>query len=266
MAAALAVAQTSPPPESSSFDNGRLVQTLQARQRQLDPVREQYSYHETAEFQTLNDDGSVEKKTVSDYKMFFVNTHPVRVLLHRNGKPLDQEDAERTQQHLVHDTAKARKIGPGEATDNMMSVWSVLQGMRFNNPRHVQWQGRPALMLDFAGDPAQKGGGLGESIAKKFHGTVWIDEQDWEVAHLEARLDDKLSMAGGFLLQMEKGSSFLIDQQRVNGEIWLPSRMDVVVSGRALLVKSFRQVIHVRDDAWVKSGDTEVAKLRAGGR
>ncbi len=52
----------------------------------------------------------------------------------------------------------------------------------------------------------------------------------------------------------------------MNGEIWLPSRMDVVVSGRALLVKSFRQVIHVRDDAWVKSGDTEVAKLRAGGR
>jgi len=93
--------------DASNLDSSHLVETLKAHQRQLDPLREQYSFHETAEFLTLGDDGSVEKKTVSDYKMFYVNTHPVRVLLHRNGQPLNEEDATRTQQHLVKDTAKA---------------------------------------------------------------------------------------------------------------------------------------------------------------
>jgi hypothetical protein len=271
LVAVACAAQAIPPAskiDASNLDSSHLVETLKAHQRQLDPLREQYSFHETAEFLTLGDDGSVEKKTVSDYKMFYVNTHPVRVLLHRNGQPLNEEDATRTQQHLVKDTAKAKKTAPGEATENMMSVWSVLQGMRFTNPRHVAWQGRPSLMLDFTGDPEARGGGIGESIAKKFHGTVWIDEQDWEVAHLEARLDDKLSMAGGLLLQMEKGSSFVVDQRRVNNEIWLPAGMDVTLSGRALLFKSFRQVIHLRDDGYGKasSQQSQVARLVPGGR
>jgi len=263
LAVGISLAQQPAPPQ---YDAKRLLQSLKDHQRKIDQLRGQYSYRETAEFLTLDDQGNVTRRTVSDYKMFFVNTHPVRVLEHRNGQPLDEDAAASTREHLVKDTARAQRAAPGDSTDGTMSVWSLLETMKFTNPRHVQWQGRPTLLLDFASDPDIKSSGMAESVARRFHGQLWIDEQDWEVAHLESHLDDTMRWMGGIVLQVEKGSRVVMDQQRVNDEIWLPSKMDVEFSGRAFLLKGFRQVIHLRDDQYVKASNQQVAKLASGGR
>ncbi|MBA3601255.1 MAG: hypothetical protein H0W45_08475, partial [Acidobacteria bacterium] len=71
----------------------------------------------------------------------------------------------------------------------------------------------------------------------KTAGVMWIDEQDKQVARLEAVLFDNFKIGGGLLANLKKGASFALEQERVNDEIWLPSVADINLSVKVLLVK-----------------------------
>jgi len=66
---------------------------------------------------------------------------------------------------------------------------------------------------------------------------MWIDEKDKQVARIDAHLADSFNIGGGVLAKLKKGSSFTLDQDRINDEIWLPSVADINLSLRVLMVK-----------------------------
>ncbi len=66
---------------------------------------------------------------------------------------------------------------------------------------------------------------------------MWIDERDKQVARLEAVLADNFKIGGGVLANLKKGASFVLEQERVGDEIWLPSTADINLSIKILLVK-----------------------------
>ena len=78
---------------------------------------------------------------------------------------------------------------------------------------------------------------------------MWIDEQDKQVARLEAVLADSYKVGGGVLAKLRQGASFTLEQERVNDEIWLPSAVDINLSLRVLLFKNIavNQVIKSYD-------------------
>ena len=57
--------------------------------------------------------------------------------------------------------------------------------------------------------------GMMEDASKKLQGTIWIDEADRQVAHLEVSFDDNFHVAGGPVRDVQKGSSFRFDQAPV---------------------------------------------------
>ena len=57
------------------------------------------------------------------------------------------------------------------------------------------------------------------------------------MARLEASLQDNYGVGGGLVAKLKKGASFSLEQERVNGEIWLPSLAEINLSVRVLLVK-----------------------------
>ena len=71
----------------------------------------------------------------------------------------------------------------------------------------------------------------------KTAGVMWVDEQDKQIARLEALLADNISIGGGVLAKLKKGASFTLEKERVNNEIWLPTQADINISVRVLLVK-----------------------------
>jgi len=83
----------------------------------------------------------------------------------------------------------------------------------------------------------------------KTSGAMWIDEKDKQVARLEAYLSDSFNVGGGVLAKLKKGASFVLEQERINDEIWLPSTADINLSVRVLLVKGIdlNQVIRSYD-------------------
>jgi hypothetical protein len=123
----------------------------------------------------------------------------------------------------------------------------VLEIMDVRNPRREINRGRRAIVFDFVGRKDAKTHGLAEDASKKLQGTLWIDEADRQVAHLEVSFDDNFRVAGGLFASIEKGSNFRFDQALVNGELWLPTGAEANLQARLLMVKGIRQHFIERD-------------------
>jgi hypothetical protein len=119
--------------------------------------------------------------------------------------------------------------------------------MDVRNPRRENFRGNPTIVFDFVGRKDVQTHGIAEDASKKLQGTIWIDEADRQVAHLEAMFIDNLRIAGGIVATVQKGSNFRFDQAKVNGEIWLPIGAEGSVQARVLMLKSLRQRFSERD-------------------
>lgn len=118
------------------------------------------------------------------------------------------------------------------------------------NPRRESYRGRKTIVFDFVGRRDAKAHGMVEDVFKKLQGTIWIDEANRMVAHLDVSFDDNFHVAGGLVANVQKGSNFHFDQAPVNGEIWLPTGAEVNIALRLFLVKGLRQHYIERDSGY----------------
>jgi hypothetical protein len=86
-----------------------------------------------------------------------------------------------------------------------------------------------------------------EDASKKLQGTIWIDEADRQVAHLEVSFTDNFHVAGGLVANIQKGSNFRFDQSGMSEGLWLPTGGEGTMQARILLLKSLRQHFVERD-------------------
>lgn len=73
----------------------------------------------------------------------------------------------------------------------------------------------------------------------KFHGRVWIDKSDLQMAKLDVEAIDNVAV-GWVLARIHKGTRFMIEQTRVNEEVWLPRYLTFKVDARVALLKGFK--------------------------
>jgi hypothetical protein len=230
-----------------------LLLEVEAHQKQLEKIREDYTYREIIRSEDLDSNGSVKKVETDEYDVFFVNTHPIRRQVRKDGKDLNPDEQKKEQERVNKEVEKAVKTPPGEALNgDTISVRRLLQIIEIKNPRRLNYKDRPTIAFDFVGDPHAKTHGMTEDISKRLSGTVWIDEKDRQVARMEAHIDDNFHLGGGLVASVQKGSSFTFDQALVNHELWLPTGGDIRFSARVLLLKGVRQNIHVQDDQYQK--------------
>ena len=229
-------------------DVRQLLLEVQAHQKQLDKVRENYTYTSLQTIQDLDSGGQVKKTESYENEDFFVNSHVIERTVKKDGKPLEAHDEQKETERVTKLVEKAEKTPPGEPLeDQSISISRVLEIMDVRNPRRETYRGRPTIVFDFVGRKNAKTHGLAEDASKKLQGTLWVDEADREVAHMEVSFDDNFHVAGGLVANVQKGSNFHFDQAPVNGEIWFPTGGEGTVQLRVLLVKGIRQHFTERD-------------------
>jgi len=217
-------------------------------QKQLDKVRETYTYSSLQTTQDIDGNGQVKKTESEEGEDFFVNGHVIERTVKKNGQPLNEHDQQKETQRVTKEVEKAEKTPPGQPLQGpSVSVSRVLEVMDLHNERRESYRGRPTIVFDFVGRKDVKTHGLAEDASKKLQGTIWVDEADREVAHLEVRFDDDFKVAGGLFATIAKGSNFRFDQALVNGETWLPTGGEGTVQARVLLLKNYRQHFTERD-------------------
>jgi hypothetical protein len=240
-----AAAQASNPPLP---DIRQMMRELVAHQKQLEKVRENYTYNSVETVQDIDGSGQVKKTETEERNNFFVNSHLIERLVKKDGRPLTGHDEEKEEERVSKLIEKAQKTPPSQfLNDQSVSVSQLLDLMDVRNPRREMYRGRPTFVFDFIGRRNAKTHGLVEDASKKLQGTIWIDEADLQVAHLEVSFNDNFRIAGGLFATVQKGSNLRFDQAPVEGGLWLPTGGEANMQARLLLFKNMRQHLTERD-------------------
>jgi len=233
-------------------DAATMLREVEAHQKQLDKIREDYTFRAVQTTRQLDSRGNTKKVETEEHEVFFVNGHRVQKLVRKDGKDLTPDQARKEQDRVNKEVVKISQPGYTNPDKDEITVSRLLQIVTFSRPRRVGLNGRDTVAFDFAGDPHAKTHGRGEDALKKVSGTIWIDEADREVSRMSATLDENYHVGFGLLASVAKGSNVVFDQALIRNEAWLPTAIALHLQARALLVAGFRAEIDIRFDQYKK--------------
>src|SRR5271168_2901082 len=171
-------------------DAATMLREVEAHQKQLDKMRENYTFRAVQTTRQLDSSGNTKKTETEEHEVFFVNGHRVEKLVRKDGKDLTPDQARKEQDRVNKEVIKVSQPGYTDPDKGEITVTRLLQIVTFSKPRRVRLNGRDTIVFDFAGDPHAKTHGRGEDALKKVSGTIWIDEADHEVSRMSATLDE----------------------------------------------------------------------------
>lgn len=230
-----------------------LVKEVAANEEAIDRMLENYTYTEVVTTRSFDKSGKFSEKENETYERTFYKGHRIRRLIAKNGQPLSTDDQLREDKRLekrIRDlekmesekekkAQKAQESGaPEDDEDRRTSISDVLRASRLVNPRRERFRRRDVIVFDFEPMPGYKPQKNYERLFGKMAGVLWIDAADKQVARVEARLVDSFKVGGGLLASLREGASFVIEQDRINNEIWLPTRADISLTVRVLVLKN----------------------------
>jgi hypothetical protein len=229
-------------------DVSSLLHDVERNADAMEKMRRDYTYHVRTEEQDLDGKGDVKKTKVTDSES--VSTDDVRVdrVVARDGKALTPDEAKKESDRVDKEVAKgkerrAKLEGKGAATDSrgdqVLTLSRILQLGAFSNERRVEMDGRPVIVVDYAGDPKAKTENRFETVFRDLVGTVWIDEKDRELVQVQGHFLNDFKIGGGLIADVRKGTSFSGKWAKVNGEVWLPVEYSGEGKARLLLFVGF---------------------------
>jgi hypothetical protein len=229
-------------------DIRQLMKEVQAHQREVEKERENDTYTSLITTQDMDAGGQVTKTESEEDENFFVNGHLIARMVKKDSKPLSGHEEQKETERVTKLVTKAQSTPPGQPIEGQtVSISRLLEIMDVHNPRRENYHGRPAIVFDFIGRKDAKTHGMIEDASKKLQGTIWIDEADRQVAHLEVSFNDNFRVAGGVFATVQKGSNFHFDQAPVGEGVWLPTGGEGAMQARLLLFKNLRQHYTERD-------------------
>jgi hypothetical protein len=230
-----------------------LFKEIDDHQKAIDKIKENYAGTRVDDETEYENDGRVKKREVKEYTFFYLDGDEISTLVKKDGKPLSgdeqQKENEKTQKEIQEiqkkqsqkDAKEEKEKEEGKDADSDdPGIEVFLRVSQFVNPRRERFRGQDVLVFDFEPNPDFKAHKLEEKVVQKLAGVVWIDEKAHDVARLEAYFVGDMKFGGGLVASVQKGASFVMEQQFVNDEVWLPTYDEVHVSVRVLLVKGVK--------------------------
>jgi len=225
-------------------DIEELMHAVETNQRAAETIEKDYLYRSSWTLKELDGHGGVKKTETEEYDVFWVEGVPVHRLMKKNGKELSAEEQrtenERIDKEIVKVKEKRRKADEkgketGPHGEEEVTVSRLLELGRFTNARRLQWNGRDTIAVDFAGDPNAKTKTRFEEVIRDMVGTAWVDEQDRTLVKAQGHFLNSFKIGGGLVANIQKGTSFSMEQRKVNNEVWLPAMVEGQGEARTLL-------------------------------
>jgi hypothetical protein len=76
-------------------------------------------------------------------------------------------------------------------------------------------------------------------VLKKFRVRAWVHEAEYQVVKIEADAIEDVTFGWGVLGRLHKGALATFERRKVNDEVWLPARVHIRGTGRAVLFRRF---------------------------
>jgi hypothetical protein len=233
-------------PNAPVPDIATLIHEATQNQKAIDELQKQYTCHVTEEAQAADSKGRVKSKSILEFEVFNIAGEEVRRLVARDGKPLDGDEKKKADDRFNQRFQKLTKQAPAprdprkgakEQEKEDAQISDFLRAVSFTNARRERFRGTDVLAVDFGPNPAYKPKKTVENIVHQMSGVVWIDEQARDIARLEAHFTAGVKIGAGLVGSVEKGTSIVFEQARINDEVWMPTYAEIHLGGRFLLFK-----------------------------
>jgi hypothetical protein len=237
-----------------------------------DKKQRDYTYVERQEMRKLNGKGQVKSTETETSNVINIYGEQVQKLVAKNDKPLSDKDAEKEDEKIQKlidkrknesDSERKKRLAKEEKDreDQRQFVHEVADAYIFKFIGFEQLNGRDNYVIDAEPKPGYKPIRKEAGILPKMRFRVWIDKDDTQMKKIDVQIIDTISF-GLFLARLHKGSRVILENTRVNNEVWLQQHVAVKVDARLALLKDFNVEVDVTDRDYKKfRTDTKIVPI-----
>jgi hypothetical protein len=214
-------------------------------------IQKEFAYTEHRRDIRMSPLGKVSVGPVRTFEVFPSETpgRPRKRLLAVDGKPLDPAELARREADHQRALAERRAETPRERArrleneaeekrernavlDDALAVFDI----EFVGRKIVD--GQRLLLANATPRPHARVTTREGKWMKQFAGEVWISESDHQIARLDMRAIDDVSIGWGIVGRVHKGSRFVFARRKIE-DTWLPCEVTFDATGRSLLFRRF---------------------------
>src|SRR5579863_6912359 len=214
-----------------------------------DKRRRDYTFIEREVQRHLDGKGQTKSTEVKTYEILDIYGEQTQRLIEKDDKPLDAKEAAKEEEKIQkiidkrknesdEDRKKREEKEIKEREDDRKFVCEVADAYDFKLVGTEEVNGRDAWVIDGEPSPGYEPQIKDAKFLPKFHGRVWIDKGDLQLAKMDIEALDTVSI-GWVLARIHKGSRFMLQQTRVNDEVWLPEHVSFKFDARVALLKGY---------------------------
>jgi hypothetical protein len=227
----------------------QLLRLVADKDLQNDKRQRDYTYIDREVQNKLDGKGNTKSTEIKTYDVLEIYGEQVRKLIAKDDKPLDPKEAAKEDEKIQKVIDKRRNESEDqrkkreqkeekEREDGRKFVREISDAYDFKLVGTEVLDGREAWVIDGEPRPGFEPHMKEAKFLSKFHGRVWIDKSDLQLAKMRVEAIDTVSL-GWVLARVHRGTRFMMEQTRVNDEVWLPRRMTFKVDVRVALLKGF---------------------------
>ena len=214
-----------------------------------DQKQRDYTYTERAEERRLDGTGQVKSTESTTREIMVLYGEPVERLVRRNNQPLSEKEASKEEQRIQkimekrkNETEEERKKRlEREAKDREEErefVREVSDAYIFHVAGLESVDGRDTYVIDADPRPGFQAHRKEAKYLSKVRGRIWIDRADSQWVKVDLEALDTLSW-GLFLARVHPGTHIVVEQTRINDEVWLPKHVWMRLDAKIALLKNF---------------------------
>jgi hypothetical protein len=227
----------------------RLLRIVADKDIENDKRLRDYTYIEREVENKLDGKGQIKSSEIKTYDVMELYGEQVQRLIEKDDKALDARDAAKEEEKIQKIVDKRKNESEGdrkkreqkedkEREEDRKFVREVADAYNFKLLGTETLGGREVWVIDGEPRPGFVPQMKESRFLPKFHGRVWIDKSDLQLAKMDVECLDTISW-GLFLARFHKGSRFMLEQTRVNDEVWLPLQVTAKIDVRLALLKNF---------------------------
>jgi hypothetical protein len=248
-------AKTPAPAPSLNQDQIRdLIRRTAQNDMENDKRQRDYTYIQREEQHRLDGKGEVKSTETKTSEILEIYGEQVERLIAKDDKPLSEKDAAKEEEKIQKlidkrkdesekDREKREEKEEKDREQDRQFVREVADAYNFTFVGIDSLSGRDTYVIDGEPRPGYEPHLKEAKILPKFRFRAWIDKDESQWKKLDIQCIDTVSF-GLFLARIHKGSRIIIEQTRINNEVWLPQHINVKVDVRVALLKDF----NVNDD------------------
>ena len=210
-----------------------------------------YTFLQRTDVRQLDGSGKLKQRKIQTWDVTLLEGSPYKRLVARDDKPISRDEQAWEEEKLRRSNDERRKETAAQR-EKRIGDWQRRQrhqrediqdfpdAFDFRLAGEEELDGVPVWVIDAAPHPGYRAkSSNARALFPNINGRFWIAKSDYGWAKAQVEAIDTISL-GLLLVRVSKGSRVVLEQTRVNGEVWLPKKWTLQLAGRILLLKGVR--------------------------